>query len=123
VCPAGEAVSAQRGVLGRTGSWFGRQWRRLGRWVTRHFGTEAPQPTPRDGDFLGAPRLPMADDVADPEVDAGDFRVRTVPLGVPVPTDTLPRPAPGDTILLLSPSDTGLILRPVVVPDTVPPTR
>jgi penicillin-binding protein 1A len=121
VCPEGEAVVSQRGVLARTGSWIGRQWRRMGRWVTRHFGTEEPQPMPRDGDFLGAPRLPQAVEVMEPEVDAEEFRVPAVPLGVPVTIDTARRPVIGDTILMLSPGDSGLTLRPVVVPDTVPP--
>jgi penicillin-binding protein 1A len=120
ICPAGEPVASERGILTRTGSWLGRQWRRLGRWVTRHFGTEEPQPTPRDGDYLGAPRLPRAVELVEPEVDPQEFRPR-VPIGEPVIIDTAPRPAPGDTILLLSPGDTGLVLQPVIVPDTLRP--
>jgi penicillin-binding protein 1A len=126
VCPEGEPVVEERGVFARLGDWFGRQWRRAGRWVTRHFGSEEPQPTPRDRDYLGVPRLPRAVEVEAPEDDPRVQEVRRVPLGVPVvpypdTSGAPPRPAPGDTILLLTPTDTGPVLRPAVVrPDTIP---
>jgi penicillin-binding protein 1A len=120
VCPAGEPDVVERGVFARVGDWMGERWRRFGRWVTRHFGTEEPQPTPRDGDYLGVPRLPRADE--DPD-DERLRELRQVPLGVPYVPDTVGVPdtlvpSPGDTILLLTPADTGLVLRPGVVRDT-----
>jgi penicillin-binding protein 1A len=118
VCPEGEPAVAERGVMRRAGSWTIARWQQLRRWVTRHFGTEEPQQAPRDGEYLGAPRLPRAVEVVEPEVDVETFTPPPVPLGVPVEADTAVRPAPGDTILLLSPGGGGLILRPAVVPDT-----
>jgi penicillin-binding protein 1A len=98
VCPAGEPVDAERGRLARLGDWAGRQWRIFGRWVTRHFGSEEPQPTPREGDYLGAPRLPRAVEIVEPQVDPREFRTPPVPLGIPVPADTLlPDTVAGDT--------------------------
>jgi penicillin-binding protein 1A len=133
VCPEGEPAIEERGLLARFGGWLGARWRGAGRWVTRHFGTERPQPTPRDGDYLGVPRLPRAEEVTDPEQDPRVRELRRVPLGVPYVPDTArparrdtvgpgrpPRPAPGDTVLLLTPADTALILRPAVIPDSVP---
>jgi penicillin-binding protein 1A len=109
VCPAGEPSVGERGLLARAGGWFGRQWRRTGRWLTRHFGSEQPQPAPGDGEFLGAPRLPRAVEVVEPEVDPVEFEPRRVPLGIPVPDSLLVRP------------DTA---RPDTVrPDTVRPVR
>jgi 1A family penicillin-binding protein len=123
VCPEGEPTMVERGFFAQVGDWFGRQWRRAGRWVTRHFGSEEPQPTPRDRDYLGAPRLPRAVEVEAPDEDPRIQELRRVPLGVPVlpyPDTAPPRPAPGDTILLLTPTDTGPVLRPAVVrPDTL----
>jgi penicillin-binding protein 1A len=93
VCPAGTPTEVERGFLGRVGAWFGSRWRQFSRWATRHFGTEEPQPTPRDGDYLGVPRLPRAGET-DEAVDPRDFE--PVPLGTPVdpetlePLDTLP---------------------------------
>ncbi|CAN5635659.1 hypothetical protein BH23GEM9_BH23GEM9_06110 [soil metagenome] len=89
VCPAGEPDVIERGVLARLGDWTGRQWRRAGVWITRHFGSEQPQPVPRDGDFLGTPRLPRVDEVADPQVDFEEFELPPVPIGIPVLPDTL----------------------------------
>jgi penicillin-binding protein 1A len=117
VCPAGEPALEARGRLARMGGWFSRQWGRFGRWVTRHFGTEEPQPTPRDGDFLGAPRLPQAVEMVEPEVDPDEFRV---PLGVPVIIDTLVLPTAPDTL----PGVTDTVSLPpaaVPPPDTIPP--
>ncbi|HEX2165745.1 MAG TPA: PBP1A family penicillin-binding protein [Longimicrobiales bacterium] len=120
-CPTGEPQVEERGVLARLGSWFGRQWRGFSRWVTRHFGSEEPQRAPREGDYLGVPRLPRAAELAEPQVEPDTF---AEPLGVPivevpdspgVPLDTM---AP-DTIVL----DT-MVPRPIIIPDTVlPPVR
>jgi penicillin-binding protein 1A len=126
ICPAGEPTVVERGVFARLGDWLGRQWRRTGRWVTRHFGTEQPQPTPRDRDYLGVPRLPRAVEVEEPGDDPRVQELRRVPLGVPVlPGDTLiPTVPPPDTVLpdtlrrdtlRRAPADT---LRPPVRPDT-----
>jgi penicillin-binding protein 1A len=135
ICPAGEPTVVERGVLARAADWLGRQWRRAGRWVTRHFGTEQPQPTPRDRDYLGVPRLPRASEAGEPGDDPRAQELRRVPLGVPVlPADTLPRDTlprdtlprdtvprvPGDTILRLPPSDTGPVRPTVIRPDTLP---
>jgi penicillin-binding protein 1A len=88
VCPAGEPTDEARGVLARVGAFAGRQWRRFGHWVTRHVGSEAPQPTPREGDYLGAPRLPRAVEIVEPQVNPRDFEIPPLPLGVPVLPDT-----------------------------------
>jgi hypothetical protein len=117
ICPAGSPTEVERGVFAQVGGWFGAQWRRFSRWLTRHFGTEEPQPTPREGDYLGVPRLPRAVDIEieQPRIDS----LPPVPLGVPVP---IPLPDTGtDTLRLdtLPPPDT--LVRPR--PDTVRPVR
>jgi hypothetical protein len=78
-CPAGKPEIIERGFFARLGDWSSSTWRRLTHWVTRHFGTEEPQPAPRERDYLGAPRLPRAVEAIE------DPRVAPVPLGVPVP--------------------------------------
>jgi penicillin-binding protein 1A len=116
VCPAGEPTVVERGVFAEAGAWLGRQWRRAGRWVTRHFGTEQPQPAPRDQEYLGVPRLPRATEAE----ETGP--ARRVPLGVPVlPSDTLRSPVPSpDTVRPVPPPDT---VRPGPPPDTLPAVR
>src|SRR5690606_11065108 len=94
-CPAGESDVQERGVLGRIGGWFGRQWRGFSRWVTRHFGSEEPQRAPREGDYLGVPRLPRAAELSEPQVEPDTFRV---PLGVPIIESPDTQAVPVDTI-------------------------
>ncbi|HSJ06440.1 MAG TPA: PBP1A family penicillin-binding protein [Longimicrobiales bacterium] len=110
VCPAGTPTEVERGMLGRIGSWFGGRWRQFTRWATRHFGTEEPQPTPRDGDYLGVPRLPRAVET-DEEVDPRAFE--PVPIGTPVDPETL---EPLDTV----PAERDTVVPPVA-PAPVPP--
>jgi membrane peptidoglycan carboxypeptidase len=126
-CPAGEPHVEQRRFLRRVGGWFGRQWRGFSRWVTRHFGSEEPQRAPREGDYLGVPRLPRAAELAEPQVQADSF---TRPLGVPIPEEPLPDTV-GDTLQADSlrldtlPLDTGIVrdsLR-LPIPDSLPPVR
>ena len=118
-CPVGEPDVVERGFLARVGSWFGRQWRGFSRWVTRHFGSEEPQRAPREGDYLGVPRLPRAAELAEPRVQPDTFRV---PLGVPIvePTDTQGLPADStatDPVRVDSPG-------PVIIPDSfIPPVQ
>jgi penicillin-binding protein 1A len=118
-CPAGAPTAAPRGRLARVGDWFGRRWQGLSHWITRHFGSEQPQRTPKEGDYLGVPRLPRADD---PRTQSDS----TAPLGVPVDTAT-----PRDTVdlldtlrvpdtLALPRRDTLPIIRLPVPPDTQP---
>jgi penicillin-binding protein 1A len=107
-CPSGQPVVERRSLSGRIGAWFGRQWRHLGHWLTRHFGSEQPARTPQDGDYLGVPRLPLARDLPVPTVRPDSFRP---PLGVPV--DSLQDTTRMDTLRL----DT---LRPALRRDTVP---
>jgi penicillin-binding protein 1A len=126
-CPAGEPEVVQRGRLARVGSWFGRRWRGFSRWVTRHFGSEDPQRAPREGDYLGVPRLPRASEIAEPQVEADSF---TRPLGVPITDEPLP-----DTVADTLPTDTvradtirfdTLIRRDTLrlpIPDTLVPIR
>jgi penicillin-binding protein 1A len=90
-CPAGTPEEVERTFLQRAGDWLGRQWRRLSRWVTEHVGTEEPQPTPREGEYLGVPRLPTAEEAIDSPPPPPTPR-RREPLGVPVPY-----PSPRDT--------------------------
>jgi penicillin-binding protein 1A len=117
VCPAGTPTEVERAFLGRVGAWFGARWRQFSRWATRHFGTEEPQPTPRDGDYLGVPRLPRAVET-DGAVDPRAFE--PVPLGTPVDPETL---EPLDT--LPSAVDTAAASPPSPIPgppaDTVRP--
>jgi penicillin-binding protein 1A len=123
ICPAGEPEVEERGFFARLGGWFATHYRRAGRWVTRHFGSEQPQPTPRDGDYLGVPRLPRAVEVEAPDEDSVIRELRRVPLGVPVlpypdttrPEPAPPRPVPADTILVIPP--------PVTVPPDTTPAR
>jgi len=82
-CPAGTPAVVERGFLARAGDWTARQWRRLSRWVIEHVGTEEPQPMPREGEYLGVPRLPSAAEASD-----SVRRRRREPLGVPVPSPT-----------------------------------
>jgi membrane peptidoglycan carboxypeptidase len=63
VCPSGTPVAAKTTPLRRVGNVFGRTASRVGRWLTRHFGSEEPQLPPPDENHLGAPRLPKARDV------------------------------------------------------------
>ena len=86
-CPAGTPTVVERGLLARAGGWIARQWRGFGRWVIEHVGTEEPQPTPPEGEYLGVPRLPSAAE----GLDSARRRRRREPLGVPVPS---PNPAP-----------------------------
>jgi hypothetical protein len=73
----------ERGVFERVGVALLRQWGRFGRRLTSHFGTEVPQPTPPQGDYLGVPRLPRAVEVEEPVVP--EIPRAREPLGVPVP--------------------------------------
>ncbi|MGH7464543.1 MAG: transglycosylase domain-containing protein, partial [Longimicrobiales bacterium] len=125
-CPAGEAEVAERGLLARTGAWFSRQWRHFTRWVTRHFGSEEPQRTPREGDYLGVPRLPRAAELAEPRVEPDSFVPPLgIPIGPPLP-DTATDTVDIDTIRIdtiridtMLP-DTLPLPNPVPLPDTVP---
>ncbi|MBR9991281.1 MAG: PBP1A family penicillin-binding protein [Gemmatimonadetes bacterium] len=93
-CPVGEPKVEERGFFARVGGWFGAQWRGFSRWVTRHFGSEQPQRAPREGDYLGVPRLPRASDVNAEPVDPDSVRQ---PLGVPIEDAPLPDTV-GDTV-------------------------
>jgi penicillin-binding protein 1A len=81
-CPAGEPEVEEKGMLARLGGWLGRRWRGFEGWVTRHFGSEEPQRTPQEGDYLGVPRLPRAVDLLEREVEPDSFR--PPPLGTPI---------------------------------------
>ena len=99
VCPAGKPVEQRVGVLRRVGDFIGRVFRRAGRWLTRHFGSEEPQQPPPDENHLGAPRLPRAQDIDVPEVMLDSLIVPHLPdtLLMIVP-ETVPRIP--DTLLL-----------------------
>ncbi|HSJ31734.1 MAG TPA: PBP1A family penicillin-binding protein [Longimicrobiales bacterium] len=130
-CPQGVPEVHERGLLSRVGAWFGRQWRGFSRWVTRHFGTEEPQRAPREGDYLGVPRLPRAAELSEPQVEPDTFKR---PLGVPIPeeplADTVGDSIPPDSMGLLRDTirlDTLVLpvrdsIRPPVR-DTLPPVR
>jgi penicillin-binding protein 1A len=131
VCPAGREDEDGPGVLARIGQWGRSVMARVRGWTRRHFGQEKRLPPPdRRDDYLGAPRLPRADQVPTPEVDAelyvGPEEVDL--LGVPVDPETLwielpdpdepaPAPVPGDTVLLLRPGPQGPVLDTAVVDD------
>jgi penicillin-binding protein 1A len=121
-CPAGTPTLVERGWLARAGGWIGRQWRRVSRWVTQHVGTEEPQPTPREGEYLGVPRLPTAAEVIDSVPTPRQRPKRREPLGVPVPYPGAPDTTKRDTLrrdtLRL---DTLRIRRDTVRRDTVRP--
>jgi penicillin-binding protein 1A len=107
-CPAGTPAVVERGLLGRAADWIARQWRRLGRWVIEHVGTEEPLPTPREGEYLGVPRLPSAEEAEEAEeAPAPPVRRQPEPLGVPVPY-----PAPQDTSPLGTPRTDTTRMRP-----------
>ena len=81
------------------------------RWQCRCFGTEEPQRPPREGDYLGVPRLPRAAELSEPQVEPDTFKR---PLGVPIPVEPLPDTV-GDSI----PADSMGLLRDTIRLDTL----
>jgi penicillin-binding protein 1A len=131
VCPAGRDEEDGPGVLARIGQWGRSIAARVRAWTQRHFGQEKRLPPPdRRDDYLGAPRLPRADQIPTPEVDPELYEgpEEADLLGVPVDPDTLwvelpepdepvPVPMPGDTVLILRPGPQGPVLDTAVVDD------
>jgi membrane peptidoglycan carboxypeptidase len=114
-CPAGTPTVVERGFLARAGGWVARQWRRLSRWVIEHVGTEEPQPTPREGEYLGVPRLPTAAEASDSVPPPA--RPKREPLGVPVPEPGAQDTPKRDTL----PVDTTRVRPDTIRRDTIRP--
>jgi hypothetical protein len=121
----------ERGLRERIGGWLGRRLRGFSRWVTRHFGSEEPQRSPPEGDYLGVPRLPRAAELREPRVEPDSF---VPPLGTPIiervdsaAADSLldaTRPRPDTMIPRVAPPvrDSARPVRPDTLPRAPPDT-
>ncbi|MBI4409827.1 MAG: hypothetical protein HY561_08980, partial [Gemmatimonadetes bacterium] len=131
-CPRGGPGTEQRGLFERAFAWLGRLWGRVERWAAAHFGREEAVAPRRRSRYLGAPRLPRADEVPEPQVQVEPPDLEPIiiipdveplvpetstveePLQEPDTTPSPPAPAPGDTILILTPTDSGIVLERAV---------
>lgn len=105
-CPRGGAGKERPGVLARALGWLRGGLRSTRHWIAAHFGREEPPSPPHTRDrYLGAPRLPVADEPAFPipeppdTLRIPDFEEKPVvppilPESLPVVPDTTP-PPPG----------------------------